>query len=106
MSDPTVSIAPSGNLLLEIPSVLAEDRSHRVEIPFTLAGLSVLKRTLQKRQEAQSNKEKGIGSQASPVAADIHRYLADRAREERIVATQHSRDLERKYAIENIELEL
>lgn len=102
----TISLAPSGNILLEIPSVLAEGRSHTVEIPFSLAGLSLLKRTLQRRAEAQKSKDLGIGSQASPVASDIQKYLADRAREERAAAGQIVKTLEERYALENIELEL
>jgi hypothetical protein len=103
MTNPTISIAPSGNLLVEFPSVLAEGRSHSVEIPFTLAGLSALKRALVARKETAVPR---IGSHASPVASDIQKYLADRAREERVVSIQHARTIEKKYQIENLDLEL
>lgn len=106
MTNPIISLAPSGNILLEIPSVLAEGRSHCVEIPFTLAGLSLLKRTLQSRAEAQKSHDLGIGTRASPVASDIHKFLADRAREERIAASESARAIERKYQLENIDLDL
>lgn len=101
--NPTISLAPSGNLLLELPSVLAEGRSHTVEIPFTLAGLSVLKRTLQNRAQAVTPQQKGVGSAAAPVASDIQKFLAERERENRIA---HAQRVNTKYNLDNIELEL
>lgn len=77
--NPTVSLAPSGNILLTIPSVLAEGRSHSVEIPQTLAGLSLLKKILVERSRDPTP---SIGRKSAPVAADIAKFLNDRAREE------------------------
>lgn len=76
--NPTISLAPSGNLLIEIPSVLAEGRSHSVEIPFTLGGLSVLKKILVARSR---DPLPSIGKPSAPVAADISAYLERQERE-------------------------
>ena len=74
----TLDLAPSGALLLEIPSVLAEGRSHFVEIPFTLAGLSLIKKTLLARQASTQT----IGMRGSPTAQQVHQFLEQRQREE------------------------
>lgn len=70
--NPSLSLAPSGNLLLEIPSVLAEGRSHSVEIPLTLGGLSLLKKILVERSR---DPMPSIGKRSAPVAADIASFL-------------------------------
>ena len=76
--NPTISLAPSGNLLLEIPSVLAEGRSHSVEIPLTLGGISLLKKILIERSR---DPLPSIGKRSAPVAADISAFLEKQERE-------------------------
>lgn len=80
--NPTLSLAPSGNLALEIPSVLAEGRSHTVEIPFTLGGLSLLKKILVERSRDSSP---SLGKKSAPVAADISAYLERQERQKSTV---------------------
>lgn len=76
--NPRVSLAASGNIALEIPSVLAEGRSHTVEIPLSLAGLSLLKKILVERAREPVP---SLGKKSSPVAADIHAFMERRDRE-------------------------
>lgn len=76
--NPTIHLAPSGNIALEIPSVLAEGRSHTVEIPFTMGGLSLLKKILVERSRDPTP---SIGKPSAPVAADISAYLERQERE-------------------------
>lgn len=99
--NPTISLAPSGNLFLEIPSVLAEGRSHTVEIPLSLSGLSLLKKVLTERAKAADLR---IGTLASPVASDIERFLRQRQAEDRIAAREVVKALAPE--LEEIELEL
>lgn len=101
--NPTIFLAPSGAIAVEIPSVLAEGRSHTVEIPLTLAGLSLLKKILVDRQRAV---RPTIGMMASPVASDIAAFLAKRDREDRANAKANAEAIAQRYALEDIELEL
>lgn len=80
--NPTLSLAASGNLALEIPSVLAEGRSHTIEIPFTLGGLSIIKKILIERSRDPSP---SLGKRSSPVAADISAHLERQEREKSTV---------------------
>lgn len=88
---------------MEIPSVLAEGRSHTIEVPLTLAGLSILKKILVDRQRSA---KPSIGTMASPVASDIQRFLREREREDRAVAKANAQALVTKYALEDLDLEL
>jgi len=97
--NPTISLAPSGQIAVEIPSVLAEGRSHTVEIPFSLGGLSILKKILKARQEVA---KPSIGTMASPVASEINRFIETKNREDAAAARQVSK----KFDLDNIELEL
>lgn len=101
--NPTIFLAPSGSIAVEIPSVLAEGRSHTVEIPLTLAGLSLLKKILVDRQRAA---RPTIGMMASPVASDIAAFLAKRDREDRANAKANAEAVAKRYALEDVELEL
>ena len=101
--NPTVFLAPSGAIALEIPSVLAEGRSHTVEIPLTLAGLSLLKKVLVDRQRQA---RPTVGMMASPVASDIAKFMAQRDREDRANAKANARAVTEKYRLEDIDLEL
>jgi len=92
--NPTISLAPSGNILVTIPSVLAEGRSHSVEIPNTLAGLSLLKKILVERSRDPIPR---IGARSAPVAADIAKFLEDQA---------HSAAMQTREKFGGIELEL
>lgn len=103
MPNPTISLAPSGQIAIEIPSVLAEGRSHTVEVPLTLAGLSIIKKILTDRQR---NEKPSIGSLGSPVASDIQRFLREREREDRALAKESAQALAKKYAVEDLDLEL
>lgn len=98
--NPSISLAPSGQIAVEIPSVLAEGRSHTVEIPFSLGGLSILKKILKARQEVESKKT--IGTMASPVASEINRFIESKNREDAAAA----RRVSKKFDLDNIELEL
>jgi hypothetical protein len=102
--NPTVFLSASGGIALEIPSVLAEGRSHVVDIPLTFAGLSLLKKILQDRQKAEGRKS--IGTMSSPVAADVQKYLARRDTEDRAASKKSASELVKKYELEDIELEL
>lgn len=97
--NPTISLAPSGQIAVEIHSVLAEGRSHTVEIPFTLGGLSLLKKILKARQDEG---RKTIGTLASPVASEINRFIESKNREDAAAA----RRVSKKFDLDNIELEL
>ncbi len=96
--NPSLSLAPSGNLLLEIPSVLAEGRSQFVEVPFTLGGLSILKKVLTARA---SDPKPSLGRASMPTASDIARHIENEAKERRITV---AKQIEAKYG--EIELEL
>lgn len=102
--NPTIFLAPSGAIAIEIPSVLAEGRSHTVEVPMTLAGLSIIKKILQDRQKAQRTPT--IGTMGSPVASDIQRFLAQREREDRAAAKENAMAVAKRYALEDLDLEL
>lgn len=95
--NPTISLAPSGAILVEIPSVLAEGRSYTLEIPMTLGGLSALKKLLVERQR---DTRPTIGTRAMPVASDIARYIAKKDSEDRDAAKRASQELQSKYDIE------
>lgn len=99
MTKVAISLAASGAIALEIPSVLAEGRSHVVEVPMSLAGLSLIKKVLQERAKAPTPT---IGSMASPVASDINKYLSQRTAEDRA----HSRKVVEKFNLDDIELDL
>lgn len=101
--NPTIFLAPSGAIAVEIPSVLAEGRSHTVEIPLTLAGLSLLKKVLVDRQRQA---RPTVGMMASPVASDIARFMAQRDREDRANAKANAQAVTEKYKLEDIDLEL
>lgn len=96
--NPSLSLAPSGNLLLEIPSVLAEGRSQFVEVPLSIGGLSILKKILKARQE---DPRPSLGRASMPTASDIHRFMENEERERRITV---AKQIEAKYG--EIELEL
>lgn len=65
-----ISLAPSGNLALTIPS--RKGGSHKVEIPLNMDGLRLLKKTLEARAKESAPT---IGMVASPTAYDIHQFL-------------------------------
>ena len=90
MTDPrcVITLAPSGQLCLEMPSILAPGRTHYVEIPLTLAGLSLIKRTLMERK---NDPTPSIGKRSAPVTADIQKYLAGQAKETRVSQAQGSK---------------
>lgn len=92
--NPTISLAPSGNLLLSIPSVLAEGRSQVLEIPLTLGGLSLIKKILVERSRDPTP---SLGKRSMPIAADIHKFLVER---------QHANDAALRERYGDIELEL
>lgn len=96
-----VSLAPSGNIQLEIPSVLAAGRSHCVEIPLTMNGLSLLKKVLLDRQ--QSPVTPTIGMMASPVASQVHAFMVKKESADRAAAKTTSDALQSKF---NITLDL
>jgi hypothetical protein len=98
--NPTIRLAASGNIAVEIPSVLAEGRSHVVEIPMTLAGLSVIKKILVERALDRSP---SLGKASAPVASQINAFLAKREAEDRAAARKQSEEFASRY---NIELEL
>jgi hypothetical protein len=101
--NPTISLAASGNIAVEIPSVLAEGRSHTVEIPLTLAGLSLMKKILVERQRTA---RPTIGMTASPVASDIQAFLAKREREERAATAAHAKAFAKQFNLDEVELDL
>lgn len=90
----TIDIAPSGNLVLEIPSVLAEGRLHTVEVPFTLAGLSLIKQTLSARR---ADPRPSLGKRSAPVASQVHQFIERQTQE---------RDRGYKSLLADIELDL
>ena len=101
-----IRLAASGCMEIEIPSVLAEGRSHSIEIPMTLAGLSALKTVLVQRQRAESSQPPTIGSRGSPTASMIQKHLADKDRQDRDAAKRVAQDLIGASALDEIELEL
>jgi hypothetical protein len=102
-----IRLGASGALEIEIPSVLAEGRSHFVEIPFNFGGLSILKKVLRERQAAiKAHKPPTIGSNGSPVASQIQQLLETRDREDRIAAKKAANDLLSSLGIDDITLEL
>lgn len=104
--DPTISLSPSGGILVEIHSVLAEGRSHHVEVPLTLGGLSILKKILIDRQRAAAKEPPTIGSMGSPTAWQIAKFLQDKDREDRAAAREATKSLVQKIGLDDIELEL
>lgn len=72
-----ISLAPSGQMALEIPS--PSGGSHTVEIPFTPAGIDALRRILRKQKEAVVRHEKTLGSDASPNAYQIEKFLREKS---------------------------
>ena len=106
MPDPSISLSASGSIQVEIHSILAEGRSHHVEVPLTLAGLSILKKILVDRQRAARNEPPTIGSMGSPTAWQINKFLQDREREERVAVKKTAETLIQKIGLDDIELEL
>lgn len=96
----TVSLSPSGNIQLEIPSVLAAGRSHVVEIPLSLNGISLLKKILLDRK---ADPQSSLGKLSSPVASQVHEYLVKKTRDDQAEAKRTSDDVQKKF---NITLDL
>lgn len=79
--NPTISLTPSGDISLTIPSNHVEG-AHSVTIPLSIPGLKLLKKILTERQRSPSAR---ISEPASPVQAQVNAWLAqerlDRMRE-------------------------
>lgn len=75
MSRCSISLDPSGQLLLEIPSQTVSG-GHSILIPPTEGGLKILTQTLRKREAAISR----LGDVGSPTQAQVEAWLRqDRA---------------------------
>lgn len=99
MHKPTISLADNGGFLLEIPSQTVEG-SHHVVIPFTLTGLSILRKVLQERQrEARST----IGMNGSPTQAQVEAWL-EAERKQRETETKPKPELLAGLNIEELDL--
>lgn len=70
-----IALAPSGAFALTIPSPSGGERT--IELPITLGGLKILEKVL--RKQADLSAIKTIGTEASPIAYDIAKYLAKQA---------------------------
>lgn len=87
-----ITLAPHGGFYLHLPSTCVEGASHRVEVPFTLTGLSALRRILREREVAPLAK---LGEDASPIQAQVDAWLAaDRAAQRAATAKQASEEKE------------
>jgi hypothetical protein len=96
-----ISLAPSGNFRLTIPS--SAGGSHSVEIPLTMDGVRLLKKTLEARvKEVRPT----IGMIASPTAADIHKFLQSQADERRERIAKRAAIADDILELAGIELEL
>ncbi len=96
-----IALAPSGKLALTIPS--ASGSSHTVEIPLTLDGLNLIKKTLLARQ---SEPVTTIGSAASPIAYEINKFLQNKAKERAQKVQEKAALADDLLDLLNIELEL
>lgn len=71
MSKLSITLAPNGGFEVEVPSQKCNG-SHRVQIPFTLSGLSILRKLLQERaREAEHT----LGMNGSPTQQMVEAWL-------------------------------
>lgn len=103
-----LSLSPSGELLLSIPSVLAEGRTQELTIPCTVEGLRVIRRIL--RERVADAEVPSLGKPSEPVASMIAEFLAqeraqkDEERQRRIA--QKARIADEILDLAGIDLEL
>ncbi len=67
----TIDLAPNGMFNLELPSAFLENRSHSIQVPATVAGISILRKILTDRQR----EIKRIGNDSSPTQWQVEQWL-------------------------------
>lgn len=75
-----IDLGPNGSFRLQIPNGRSGAKGHHIDIPCTLQGLKILRRTL---LAAKGEGSKLIGSDAAPIQHMVEQWLqADRAANE------------------------
>lgn len=99
MADPTLSLHPSGDLLVHFPG---KGRGNWVRIPCTETGLRALRTILQERERSPAAT---IGMRAVPIQAMINAFMTAERVAERQRLAEERRRAERSIPLDLISLE-